>query len=175
MYHFSYVIIGKMSYRYPCPGQDNRYPALRLWVIGDVNKNGLWLRSDPLQKCGWKCKRAFFHTPKVVATLPLSLWTLWFIWQSLNSCWVVIPSWCLLCSWCNFIFVYVVINKLWYFFPFSVKYVINRLLHVYFNIRPDIIPRPISALGWRLEADMGVSGWYQGRYRKWHVIIYTYL
>ena len=50
-------------------------------------------------------------------------------------------------------------------FPFFVKYVINRLLHVYFNIRPDIIPRPISALGWRLGADMGVPALYNQKYQ----------
>ena len=50
----------------------------------------------------------------------------------------------------------------------NVKYVINRLWHEIFHIVPGTMYQPSS---FTVMLDMGVLGWYQGRYGKYHVII----
>ena len=75
-----------------------------------------------------------------------------------------------LSCWINFLLLMV----FFYFLQanlFSRKYMINSLEHGIFHIGPGISPRLISALG----SDMTVSGWYQGRYGKCHVIICNYI
>ena len=106
----------------------------------------------------YTCGQWSFSLIKIVHSL-ICHWGGGGVISHLPSYWVVVPN--------NFSFITIRLGDV-----FAMNINSKRLLHDIFYIGPGISPRPHikpeSEAGWIIWVD----GWYQGRYGKFHVIIY---